>query len=865
MKQGSKSASQRRQTQAAPLRTNKTKAGASLYTRVGGATAVSAAVDAFYERVLADPLLAPFFAGVEMKGLRQYQKDFFTQALGGPARYKGAAMKPAHSHLPIEQRHFDKVAAHLAATLEALGVGKKEIGEIMATIAPLASDIVQRSSSQSSSKEQPQMAAVLTSPEQKAPALDLQSMRGALDALGTNVFVADRDLTLVYMNERARKVMESMEDTVEKLFGLSTSELIGTPIDRFHGSRAKQIRRMLSDPGNLPVRSEIRLAHLVLDLNVNGIFDNQGNYAGLVVNWEEISDKKKLELTSARTQSMMDNSPTNVIMAGPDGIIQYANPASIKTLKGLESLLPCRAEELVGKSIDIFHKHPEHQRRLIADPKNLPHKAVIQLGPELLDLLVSPIHDHTGAYLGPMLTWEVVTEKARLAREASQAQSMVENAPINIMMADRDLVIRYMNPSSLNTLRKIEQLLPCRADDVVGKSIDIFHKRPEHQRRMLADPKNLPHRAEIRLGEEILDLLVAAIYDDKRNYVGAMVTWEVITERVAAAKREKDMQERERQHQEELQKKVGNILDVVQAAATGDLTREVGVSGGDAIGQMGEGLQRFFQNLRQSIIQISQSAQQLSASAEELTAISQQMAGTSEETATQANVVSAASEQVSKNVGVVATGSEEMLASIREISKSANESARVAKTAVSVAEGTNETIGKLGESSQEIGKVIKVITSIAQQTNLLALNATIEAARAGEAGKGFAVVANEVKELAKETAKATEEISQKIEAIQGDTKGAVKAISEIGQIINQVNDISNTIASAVEEQTATTNEIGRNLAEASKGVEDIAKNISGVATAAQNTTQGATDTQAAAKALSQMASELQTLVGKFKA
>ena len=276
-----------------------------------------------------------------------------------------------------------------------------------------------------------------------------------------------------------------------------------------------------------------------------------------------------------------------------------------------------------------------------------------------------------------------------------------------------------------------------------------------------------------------------------------------------------------------------------------------------------EGMNRTLESVVVPLKATAESATQLASSSEELTAVSQQMAGNAEETATQANVVSAASEQVSKNVASVASASEEMQASIREIAKNANESARVAKNAVSVAHTTNDTVKKLGVSSQEIGNVIKVITSIAQQTNLLALNATIEAARAGEAGKGFAVVANEVKELAKQTAKATEEISQKIEAIQGDTKGAVKAIEEIGAIINQINDISNSIASAVEEQTATTNEIGRSVTEAAQGVGDIAKNIGGVALAARNTTQGASDTQKASQELSRMAAQLQKAVSKF--
>ena len=250
-------------------------------------------------------------------------------------------------------------------------------------------------------------------------------------------------------------------------------------------------------------------------------------------------------------------------------------------------------------------------------------------------------------------------------------------------------------------------------------------------------------------------------------------------------------------------------------------------------------------------------------SSAELSAVSQQMSANADQSSRQAGTASAAAEQVSGNIGVVATSSEELSSSIREVAKNATDAAKVGGEAVARAKATTAIMAQLGESSTEIGQVIKVITSIAQQTNLLALNATIEAASAGEAGRGFAVVANEVKELAKQTAQATENIGRKIESIQADSRNAVQAIEQIAEIIDRINDFQNIIASSVEEQSVTTSEITKNLAEARGGVNSVASNVVGVAEAAGSTASGANNAMSAARQLAQMAASLQEIVSQF--
>ncbi len=564
---------------------------------------------------------------------------------------------------------------------------------------------------------------------------------------------------------------------------------------------------------------------------------------------------------SMNKASYIDDTPVPVVVLDCDHTIEYVNRVAA-------SLAGIAQESCVGLKLwDVFDNPACRNGTCVGSrairegrPQSGDFECVIRGRKKPIHSYVSPRYDDQNKIIGIVQVMQNYSEEQRFADELSRLVQASHNGQLSERGKAEDFQGRYRDlVTEVNAMldaillpigeanRILAQISDGKIDELIAQTYKGDHEKMKQAINTVAT---------------VLQNLVA----DTNMLTKAALEGNLST-RADASLHHGDFRKIVEGVNSTLDAVVGPMQDVsavLTKIAGGDFTALVTNKYAGDFDLLGGAVNTLSKSVRSALEQIGRNVSLLASSSEELNKVSQSMGSNADETAAQANVVSAAAEQVSNNVQTVATGAEEMSASIKEIAKNTAEATRVATSAVRTAEVTNVTISKLGQSSAEIGQVIKVITSIAQQTNLLALNATIEAARAGEAGKGFAVVANEVKELAKETAKATEDISRKIEAIQGDTNGAVSAISQISQVIGQISDIQTTIASAIEEQSATTNEIGRTLAEASKGSADISKNIGGVADAARATTVGATDTSKSAHSLEKMAAELQTLVSQFR-
>jgi methyl-accepting chemotaxis protein len=596
-----------------------------------------------------------------------------------------------------------------------------------------------------------------------------------------------------------------------------------------------------------------------LQLSHTPVSDATGRPYRVFTMARDVSDEQKAALQSKILDSAVQNSASAIMVVDADLEVTFVNDSTRNLFRAardeFRSVWPdFEPEQIVGMCIDRFHRNPAHQRGLLKDASKMPYKTEIKVGKLTVELYVTMNVDAQGRYAGNSLEWRDVTEEKQRALKDADTRGQMEavGRAMATIEFELDGTIREANENFTATVGYSKS-------EIVGRHHRIFVDPAYAESREYAQMWSDLRAGRFlsgefqRFGKGGKEVWIQASYNPILDPDGKVYK---VVKFASDIKQKKAAQE--------LEAKVGSLLETVDLAAHGDLTQVVSVTGEDAIGRVAAGIQRMLETMRSSVAKISDNASSLGSASEELSVISKQMTESATQTTGEANVASSTTEQVNHNVQTVAAAAEEMSASIREIAKNAADAARVATSAVEVADTTNTVVTKLGESSADIGKVIKVITSIAQQTNLLALNATIEAARAGEAGKGFAVVANEVKELAKETAKATEDIGQRIETIQTDTASAVSAIGQISDIINQINDLQTAIAGAVEEQTATTNEITRNVADAARGSSEIAQNISGVAEAAQTTSEGATNAEGASSELARMASELRSLVESFQ-
>ncbi len=1003
---------------------------ASIFERLGGANAIRAAVDQLYVRIVDDAILRPFFEGADLKHLKEQQCAFFSQLLGGPGRYSGPNMRDLHARMKIEPRHFERMSKHLAATLKALKVSDSVTQEVLSAVAPLAEDIV----------------TVETAGDAlAADNLETLMFEQMVENSPINIMRADNDFVIRYQNAASRKTLTKLEH----LLPCKASEVVGSSVDIFHKDPAHQ-QRLLSDPKNLPRQANIRLGEETLSLLVSPLFDHNKNYLGAMVTWDVVTEKLRLEhLNNDYTAQIQAISHTQIVLeCGMDGAVLNMSDNFLK-------LFRYGREELIGKNARIFGEAGAKQDAIFRETwaklnqgefSTGEGKRITKDGQEIwIQFSYTPILDKNGKPYKVVNYFLDITERKNLNADFTgqiaaigKAQAVIEfqmdgtviTANDNFLktlgyaldeikgkhhsmfvdegyrqstdykefwtklnrgeyVADEfkrigkggrevwiqasynpilDLngkpfkVVKYATDVTKQKLQNADfsgqiaaigkaqaviefqmdgtvitandnflKTLGYALDEIKGKHHSIFVDEGYRQSAAYKEFWAKLNRGEYvadefkRIGKGGTEVWIQASYNPimdlngkpfkvvkyatnvtKQKLQNADYTGQIAAIGKAQAVIEFQMDGTIITANENFLKTLGYSWDEIKGRQHSMFVEEEyrlspsykefwaklnrGEYVADEFKRIGKGGKEvWIQGSYNPILdlngkpfkvvkyatditarmkvteEVTNIAGSLASAAEQLTTVSQQMSANAEETSAQANTVATATQQVSENLHSVATGAEEMTATVQSIASNASEAAKVAGEAVKTAHAANATVAKLGESSAEIGQVIKVITSIAQQTNLLALNATIEAARAGEAGKGFAVVANEVKELAKQTAKATEDISQKITAIQEDTKRAVESIGSITGVINQINDISGTIATAVEEQSATTNEMSRNVTEAAKGSGDISQNVQGMAEAAESTARGAQDTQKSAQQLSELAAKLQTTVGQTSA
>lgn len=676
----------------------------------------------------------------------------------------------------------------------------------------------------------------------------------ALNVATTNVFVVDADLQIEFCNRQAMQTCSHMTAALASA-GVQANQLVGTSLTTLAGSAAEQLKQS----GNSGWSCQAQVGDEILLLQGNAMTDDDGNFAGAVVSWELVTASLKGQQLANEEHKLVDamSAQQAVIEFDLAGIVQTANENFCNAMGyALSEIQGKHHRHFVSAEYAASPEYREFWARLNrGESDSGDYQRVAKGGREIwINATYFPITDETGKPVKVVKFATDITEQKKAAADARRSSDAMNAVATNILVCDADFNITYGNEKSQSTLRYLDSVMAenfgVRADQVVGGSIDRFHKDPSHQRSLLQSLRGRNHTAEFKLADETVSLSASGLFDENGEFAGAIVNWELVTEQKKMEQDIADRAQAEAHAAEQLREKVDSLLAVVEEAAKGDLTAEHNVDGDDPVGQLGSGLRRMIGDLRGIIVQIKEGAEQFSASA-----------------GTISNASSSLSEASQTNAATV----EEMTASVDQLTESIRMIAQNASDANSIADETSRRAGAGGDavdrsitamkeinrSSEQISEIIQVISEIASQTNLLALNAAIEAARAGEHGLGFAVVADEVRKLAERSSEAAKQITGLIrESTQRVVEGT-KLSEETGQALKQIIEgVTSTaesisqIASATDEQSATAEEVGR-------AIQNVAK-------LTENNSGNATDMAASAEELSAQAVAMKELVRRFK-